>query len=95
MTTPSFFVRVITVPTRSPIGVIAISAPEVKNIIPIRISTVPIKKQSRILGEIGAMENESSSTMATIGRTARRASIHFSDRFFRKLNLHLTAFHRN
>lgn len=95
MTTPSFFVRVIAVPTRSPIGVIAISAPEVKNIIPIRISTVPIKKQSRILGEIGAMENESSSTMATIGRTARRAPIHFSDRFFRKLNLHLTAFHRN
>ena len=45
-----------------------------------------------MLGEIGAMENESSSTMQTIGRTARTASIHFSDKFLRKFNLYITTF---
>ena len=91
-TTPSFLVLVIATPTRSPIGVMEISAPAENSIMPTMISTAPIRKQSRMLGEIGAMENESSSTMQTIGRTARTASIHFSDKFLRKFNLYITTF---
>ncbi|BDF03041.1 hypothetical protein CE91St63_01030 [[Clostridium] hylemonae] len=44
-----FFVRVILVPIRSPMGVIAISAPRVKNIIPTMRSTAPIIKAIRML----------------------------------------------
>ena len=58
----------------------------VKNIMPTRSSTVPIKKQSRILGEMGATVKHSSMTIHTIGITACSASIHFSDRFFLRLN---------
>ena len=70
VTMPSFFVFVIAVPTRSPIGVMAISAPAVKNIIPTRSSTVPIRKHRRMLGEMGATVKQSSITMSTIGITA-------------------------
>lgn len=55
------------VPMRSPM---AVSAPVVKNIMPTKMSTVPIKKHSRTLGESGAMVNESASTMVMMGRTA-------------------------
>ena len=51
-------------------GVMAVSAPVVKNIMPTKMSTVPIKNQSRTLGESGAMVNESASTMVMMGRTA-------------------------
>ena len=94
-TMPSFLVRVIAVPTRSPIGVIAISAPAENSIMPTSSSAAPIRKQSRMLGEIGAMVKESSSTMQTIGSTARTASIHFSDRFLRKFNPYITTFPQN
>ena len=43
-------------PTRSPMGLMLISAPS--------------RKQSRMLGETGAMEKQSTSTMATMGSTA-------------------------
>ena len=69
-------------PTRPPMGVMDISAPRVKNIIPTRISTAPIRKHSRMLGEIGAMEKHSASTMQMMGRTAFVASCHFSANFF-------------
>lgn len=62
ITTPSFFVFVMAVPMRSPMGVMAVSAPVVKNIMPTKMSTVPIKKHSRTLGESGAM--------VMMGRTA-------------------------
>ena len=70
ITTPSFFVFVMAVPMRSPMGVMAVSAPVVKNIMPTKMSTAPIKKHSRTLGESGAMVNESASTMVMMGRTA-------------------------
>ena len=58
------------VPTRSPMGVMAISAPWVKNIMPTISSTAPSKKHSRMLGEMGAMLKHSSSTIPMIGSTA-------------------------
>lgn len=70
-------------PTRSPMGVMEISAPRVKNIIPARISTAPIRKHKRILGETGAIEKHSASTIQIMGRTAWRASCHFLINFFR------------
>ena len=48
-----------------------------------RISTAPIRKHSRILGETGAMEKHSISTIQIIGRTAWSASCHFSFSFVR------------
>ena len=78
ITSHSFLLLVILVPIRSPIGVIAISAPRVKNIIPAINSTAPIKKQSKILGEIGATEELSNNTIPTIGNTALNDSCNFS-----------------
>ena len=66
----SFLVRVMAAPTFSPIGVMLVSAPCVKNIKPSTIITAPIKKHSRMLGEMGAMEKHRISTMHTMGRTA-------------------------
>ncbi len=42
-------------PTRSPMGVMLISAPSVKNMMPTMIMAAPSRKQSRMLGETGAM----------------------------------------
>ena len=78
MTSHNFLLLVILVPIRSPIGVMAISAPRVKNIIPAIISTAPIRKHSRILGEMGATEKLSSKTIPIIGNTARKDSCNFS-----------------
>ena len=78
ITADSFLVRVMQLPTRSPIGVMDISAPNVKNIIPVIRRTAPSKKHSRILGEMGAMLKDSSSTIPMIGPTAIRASLNFS-----------------
>ena len=57
-------------PTRSPMGLMLISAPSVKNMMPTMIIAAPSRKQSRMLGETGAMEKQSTSTMATMGSTA-------------------------
>ena len=70
------------VPMRSPMGVIDISAPRVKNIMPTRISTAPMRKHRRTLGEMGAMVKQRSRTMLMMGNTAWAASFHFSFNFF-------------
>ena len=67
-----------TAPTRSPMGLMLISAPRVKNMMPTMIIAAPSRKQSRMLGETGAMEKQSTSTMATMGSTACRDSSSFS-----------------
>ena len=68
--TGSFRLLVITAPTRSPMGVMLISAPSVKNMMPTTIMAAPSKKHSRMLGDTGAMVKQSTSTMATMGSTA-------------------------
>ena len=65
-----FWLRVSMAPTRSPIGVMLISAPSVKNMMPTTIMAAPSRKQSRMLGETGAMLKQRISTMAAMGRTA-------------------------
>ena len=70
--------RVSTAPTRSPMGLMLISAPRVKNMMPTMIMAAPSRKQSRMLGETGAMEKQSTSTIATMGSTACNASSSFS-----------------
>ena len=64
-----FWLRVSMEPTRSPMGVMLISAPKVKNMMPTMIMAAPSRKQSRMLGETGAMLKQSTSTMAAMGRT--------------------------
>ena len=71
-------------PTFSPMGVILVSAPRVKNIRPRTIITAPIRKHSRMLGEMGAAEKQSSNTMQTIGKTACSDSVSFSFSFWIK-----------
>ena len=82
ITTGSFRLFVRHVPTRSPIGDMASSAPSVKSIIPASKSTAPKRKQSRMLEEMGAITKQSTSTIAMIGSTACSASFHFSRSFF-------------
>ena len=82
ITTGSFRLFVRHVPTRSPIGDIASSAPSVKSIIPASKRTAPKRKQSRMLEEMGAITKQSTSTIAMIGSTACSASFHFSRSFF-------------
>ena len=73
----SLRLRVMTAPTRSPMGVMLISAPRVKNMMPTTIMAAPSKKHSRMLGDTGATVKQSTSTMATMG-TACSASKSFS-----------------
>lgn len=82
ITTGSFRLFVRHVPTRSPIGDMASSAPSVKSIIPASKRTAPKRKQSRMLEEMGAITKQSTSTIAMIGSTACNASFHFSRSFF-------------
>ena len=70
-------------PTRSPMGVMLISAPRVKNIMPKIIMTAPSRKHSSTLGDRGAMKKLRTSTIATIGKTACSASTSFSFSFSR------------
>lgn len=74
----SLRLRVMTAPTRSPMGVMLISAPRVKNMMPTTIMAAPSKKHSRMLGDTGATVKQSTSTMATMGSTACSASKSFS-----------------
>ena len=82
----TFFERVITLPTRSPIGVMEISTPTLKNNIPIINKIAPIKNVIKILGGMGAIEKHSSKTIARIGRTAFNVSVSFSLNFERLNN---------
>ena len=59
-------------------GVMLISAPRVKNMMPTTIMAAPSKKHSRMLGDTGATVKQSTSTMATMGSTACSASKSFS-----------------
>ena len=70
----TFFVWVILAPTFSPMGVMDISAPNVKNIMPTMTSSAPIRKLSRMLGDSGASVKLSARTMTMTGTTAARAS---------------------
>ena len=56
ITTGSFRLFVRHVPTRSPIGDMASSAPSVKSIIPASKRTAPKRKQSRMLEEMGVLK---------------------------------------
>ena len=78
ITSQSLRLRVISAPVREPMGVMEVSAPSVKNIMPTMIITAPSKKHSRMLGEMGAMEKHSTSTIPMIGSTACMASVSFS-----------------
>ncbi len=77
----NFLVCVILVPTFSPMGVMDISAPKVKNIIPTIRNTAPSRNASRIPGSSGAIVKHSTSTIAMIGSTAFRVSFSFSSNF--------------
>ena len=74
----TFLERVITLPTRSPMGVMEISTPTLKKSIPTINRIAPIKNVIKILGGIGAIEKHRSKTIARIGRTAFRVSESFS-----------------
>ena len=76
--TGSLRLLVSTAPTRSPMGVLLISAPRVKNMMPTTIMAAPSRKHSRMLGDTGATVKHSTSTMATMGSTACSASSSFS-----------------
>ena len=82
-TTQSFRDRVIWTPTRSPMGVMAISAPRVKRPMPAISRTAPIKKASSVSVGTGEMVKHSASTMAVMGSTEARASRTFSPRIVR------------
>ena len=83
ITSHSFLDRVSPAPIRSPIGVIASSAPSVKNIIPASSSTAPIKNSVKSPVGSGAIVKHSSSTITRIGATAFSASSSFSSKFVR------------
>ena len=89
-TTHSFLDCVIAVPTRSPIGDIASSAPSVKNTIPAISNIPPIRKHSKILRRNRRNRKDSSSTSPMMGSTACSASFSFSFSFFGFPNSHLT-----
>ena len=82
----TFLERVITLPTRSPMGVIDNSTPTLKNNIPIIRRIAPIKNVIKILGGIGAIVKHKRSTIARIGRTAFNVSESFSLNFERLKN---------
>ncbi len=69
------------VPTFSPMGVIASSAPRVKSIIPMTRSTAPNRNKRSMLGKTGAMVKLRSNTSPIMGSTAFNASSNFSANF--------------
>ena len=70
-----FLLLVILAPTFSPIMVMDISAPRVKNIIPKITISAPIRKLSNTLGVNGVIEKHNTNTIRIIGTTATTASI--------------------
>ena len=91
-TTHSFRDLVIWAPTRSPMGVMAVSAPSVNSPMPTISSTAPIKNASRMSVGTGAIVKHSSSTMAVMGSTDASASRTFSPRMV--LFCPMFSFHR-
>ena len=63
------------VPMRSPMGVMDISAPRVKNIMPTRISTAPIRKHRRTLGERGELGDWAKREHEAIGRLVAQTGL--------------------
>ena len=70
--------RVISVPTYSPIGVMASSTPRVNNPIPNTSSAAPKRKLMSIPPEMGVIVKQRSMTINVTGRTDDRASRHLS-----------------
>ena len=64
--------------TYSPIGVIAVSAPRVKNPMPTTTKRTPNKKDKNKPLPIGVNVTESNNTISAIGRTEEYASLIFS-----------------
>ena len=81
MTIKTFLDFVIIVPVRSPIGVMDNSTPTLNNSIPIISKPAPTKKVIKMLGGIGAMVKQRSSTIPKIGSTAFIVSANFSINF--------------
>ena len=79
-TTQSFRDPAIWDPACSPMGVMAVSAPRVKNPMPTMSSTAPAKKARRMSTGSGARVRQRTSTMAVMGSTEDRASRTFSPR---------------
>ena len=71
------------VPTRSPMGDIASSAPREKNVMPTTSMTAPKRNAVSTLVGSGVMVKLSSSTMHKMGATADRDSFSFSCRWLR------------
>lgn len=74
----TFLDFVIMVPTRSPMGVMDISTPTLKNNIPMMSRAAPTRNVIKMLGGMGAMVKHSSKTMPRIGNTAFNVSENFS-----------------
>ena len=80
-----FFDFVTIEPTRSPIGVMDMSTPTLKNSIPIINSVAPIKNVSRILGGIGAIEKHSKRTISKIGKQTAKIIFYVWKNYFKVL----------
>lgn len=78
ITTKMFLDLVMTEPVRSPIGVMDISTPTLKNSIPTINRTAPHKNVIKMLGGIGVMVKHNINTIASIGITAFNVSDNFS-----------------
>ena len=86
-----FLLWVILAPTFSPMGVIDISAPSVKNIIPAMTIIAPTRKHNRILEVMGAIVKLNTITIPTTGRTAFKDSANFCRIFgFNNFNIGLS-----
>lgn len=74
----SFFDFVMQLPTLFPMGVMAVSAPRVKNAMPMISIAAPVRKDMSILLGIGEMVKQSTITISVIGSTEERASLNLS-----------------
>ena len=74
-----FLVFITVVPTYSPIGVIAVSAPSVNKPIPTVTNNAPTIKTKNIPLSMGAMVKHNAKTIAVIGKTEENASFTFCE----------------
>lgn len=79
-TTQSFLERVMAAPTRSPMGVMAVSAPRENRPMPRITITAPIRKASSVSVGMGATVKLRISTITVMGTTEAKASRSFSQR---------------
>ena len=79
-TTHSFRERVMAAPTRSPMGVMAVSAPRENRAMPRITITAPIRKASSVSVGMGAAVKLRTSTITMMGTTEASASRSFSHR---------------